>query len=712
LQTNADANAADLSSLSPLYRASQFGHRDVAQLMLSHGADVNQAESTNATTPAYIAAYNGNVDILELLVNASADLHHQELTYGAHPLLVAAMNNHPAAVSMCLDLNADINKTNSAAATPLFIACQKGNLDVVKLLVARNADLGAENSDGESPLAAATAKGRLHIVRFLNQRIGVDTGTTLESLESAAWPDCRIERCESDDFEGIDYTAATATPREPETPHQARTRLRKEKLAKLLPGEKPPPEVQLCLKKEWGGYATVTHQERIKATIDWLVDALCSAYLDRTIKATSCQLLREHGYTANLAFASSLAPLKTGLEDRLAELGAQLDSYYDEQDLANVLSDESVGRFTRFHPLVAGAQGTETQLSQAAILPTPTGYFDFGDVHPENMDERCYLHVILMVSIAVDRQFQDKVQAIADQFNLTAYQFQRAEPKAYSRALNKMISDYRYADKPRCGLNIDTIRNLAVLEGPKMLLEFYASLIESFNGIAKLKNMFMLPPGERAKRFHLVFLMATVVFDTGMTYSDLCSLPETQQIWDNYYKNPDGEPEERWQRHVERARIFLQSSHVADEKVVVLGEVQILMQKYADIRHQMHEPYKVWRAGDQNQLHQDYLRTAGNKAAETQPNVLYNAAYRGQMQGAIRMGGSGVVRRMPRRGTTGCEPVRNVAGLRKPMTANAKARSIARRCSGLIAATGCTFHLAGRIAIDRRGRPNFGVTRR
>ena len=37
------------------------------------------------------------------------------------------------------------------------------------------------------------------------------------------------------------------------------------------------------------------------------------------------------------------------------------------------------------------------------------------------------------------------------------------------------------------------------------------------------------------------------------------------------------------------------------------------------------------------------------------------------------------------------------------MTANAKA-SIARRYSGLIAATGCTFHLAG--------RPNFGVTER
>ena len=59
-----------------------------------------------------------------------------------------------------------------------------------------------------------------------------------------------------------------------------------------------------------------------------------------------------------------------------------------------------------------------------------------------------------------------------------------------------------------------------------------------------------------------------------------------------------------------------------------------------------------------------------------------------QMQGAIRPGGSGVVRRT--RGKTGCEPGRSAAGLTNPVTMNAKA-SIARRCSWLERGHGVCF---------------------
>ena len=59
-----------------------------------------------------------------------------------------------------------------------------------------------------------------------------------------------------------------------------------------------------------------------------------------------------------------------------------------------------------------------------------------------------------------------------------------------------------------------------------------------------------------------------------------------------------------------------------------------------------------------------------------------------QMQGAIRPGGSGVVRRT--RGKTVCEPGRTVAGLTNPVTTNAKA-SIARRCNWIERGHGVCF---------------------
>ena len=346
LRAKADVNPTSEGKLSPLCCAARSGYFDVAELFVSQGADVNRPELGNGASPAYIAAYNGHEGILKLLVNASADVHQQEPMHGGHPLHAAAMNNHPRTARACLDLKADIDKPNFEASTPLFVAAERGHLDVVRVLVGYSADESIPGPDGETPLAVAEAKGFERVAAYL--RDGDEAGI-LEGLDMLHFP---------------------------ETPLQERARLRKGKLAKLLPGEKPPPEVQLCLKKEWGGYATVTHQERIKATIDWLVDALCSAYLDRTIKATACQLLREHGYTANLAFASSLAPLKNDLENRLADLGAQLDNYYDENDLGKVLGDEAVGSLTRYHPLVAASN---QKLSQAAVLPSPKGFFDFSD---------------------------------------------------------------------------------------------------------------------------------------------------------------------------------------------------------------------------------------------------------------------------------------------------------------------------------------------
>ena len=302
--------------------------------------------------------------------------------------------------------------------------------------------------------------------------------------------------------------------------------------------------------------------------------------------------------------------------------------HYDENDLSNRLGDERLAAVTRYHPRVKDVQG---KVMQTHVLPDATNFFDFSNAHPEQMHEHCYLHMMLMVALAINTRFQDRVQRIASRFDLKAHQFQKTSPKAFSRAANKAISDYRYNDPPRCGGNIDIIRNLVVLKDADELVEFYEALIKEFNGLSQLKNLFTASPTERAKRFHLVSLMATLVFESGITYGALCEMEETQQAWDVYCQAPDGEPLERWQRHTALAREFLSSDAVADVEVVCLGEVQMYIDKYAQIRHQMHEPYKVFRAEDQNQLHQDYLRTNPLAEQEGDADGLYNAAYRGQL---------------------------------------------------------------------------------
>ena len=58
--------------------------------------------------------------------------------------------------------------------------------------------------------------------------------------------------------------------------------------------------------------------------------------------------------------------------------------------------------------------------------------------------------------------FQKQIYRFAKEFGLHNYEVQCPEPKAFSRALNKVNSDYAEFDSPRGGYNVDIIRCLLV----------------------------------------------------------------------------------------------------------------------------------------------------------------------------------------------------------------------------------------------------------
>jgi ankyrin repeat protein len=75
----ADVNAKDNNGVTPLLVAAHWGHRDVAELLLAHGADVN-AKDTDGNTPLHVAAYYSDIHsgckaVMELLLANKADVH-------------------------------------------------------------------------------------------------------------------------------------------------------------------------------------------------------------------------------------------------------------------------------------------------------------------------------------------------------------------------------------------------------------------------------------------------------------------------------------------------------------------------------------------------------------------------------------------------------------------------------------------------------------
>ena len=91
------------------------------------------------------------------------------------------------------------------------------------------------------------------------------------------------------------------------------------------------------------------------------------------------------------------------------------------------------------------------------------------------------------------------------------------------------------------------------------------------------------------------------------------------------------EPGERWTRQTGDVRQRLESGAAGKGRARILGEIQIVLPAFAEVRHAMHEPYKALRAETPGQLHEDFSASAGGRVEEMKGENVFNAAFRGQL---------------------------------------------------------------------------------
>ena len=137
-----------------LYEAALKNQRDIADLLIGKGANVNARDRSGAT-PLHAAALKGNLGIAELLVGHGAEVDARDGD-GLTPLHIAALSGHADVAALLLDRGADREaRDRGAGATPLFQAAAFGRKAVVELLVRRGADVNARNQSGVSPAETA-----------------------------------------------------------------------------------------------------------------------------------------------------------------------------------------------------------------------------------------------------------------------------------------------------------------------------------------------------------------------------------------------------------------------------------------------------------------------------------------------------------------------------------------------------------------------------
>lgn len=135
------------------------GNKDMVELLIVNGADVNAKTSPNWSTPdwtpLHFAASSGKKDIAELLLAKGANVNAKtgmEMT----PLHYAVANGHKDIAELLLAKGADVNAKDlrGGGATPLHYAVGHGYKDIAELLLANGANVNAE-SHGGTPLRVA-----------------------------------------------------------------------------------------------------------------------------------------------------------------------------------------------------------------------------------------------------------------------------------------------------------------------------------------------------------------------------------------------------------------------------------------------------------------------------------------------------------------------------------------------------------------------------
>jgi ankyrin repeat protein len=172
IDNNADLDSCDDFGRTPLHWAALNGHKSMAELLLSKGADPNAAINAGARagtpgqTPLHFAAQNGYRNVCEALLAGKADLNAKD-SYEQTPLHLAADRGFSSVAELLLTRGANASSGIPGGFTPLHSAAGSGSKRVVEMLLAHKADINAQHAQGGTPLHSAVTGKHADVVRLL-----------------------------------------------------------------------------------------------------------------------------------------------------------------------------------------------------------------------------------------------------------------------------------------------------------------------------------------------------------------------------------------------------------------------------------------------------------------------------------------------------------------------------------------------------------------
>ena len=169
-EKNSDQNQA-------IHYASQNGHTNVVDFLLSQGVDINE-KGRDDCTPLIFAAESGSADLVKYLIEMKASIE-DKTDNGMTALCIAARNGSLSVAKILVENGAQFNSTDDDS--PLVEACGSGHLDLVKFFFEKGVKLDKETNDGLCLLKAAVRRNRINVFKYLLSK-GIDINKTIDDM--------------------------------------------------------------------------------------------------------------------------------------------------------------------------------------------------------------------------------------------------------------------------------------------------------------------------------------------------------------------------------------------------------------------------------------------------------------------------------------------------------------------------------------------------
>lgn len=162
LEAGANVNTADDSGDTALCSAVRLGYTDIAAFLLERGADPNMG----ATAPLHYAIQSRRRDLVDLLIARGADVEARDDL--REPALVAAARVDSAdIVALLLKNGASVRNVDARGWGPLHAAAMYASESVCRKLIDAGCSLDLVDDDGATPLAVAESCGRNSLAEML-----------------------------------------------------------------------------------------------------------------------------------------------------------------------------------------------------------------------------------------------------------------------------------------------------------------------------------------------------------------------------------------------------------------------------------------------------------------------------------------------------------------------------------------------------------------